>query len=310
MQESTRNEYKRLAQHFYSTRLGDAPPSPKRLQDALRDAAPDYRPAYWRRLRKAIEVDQSDKGYINAAVRIAAVANPVTVEGGGTGDIKPKQRRCRKVTDADIKTIAADADDRGDSTMKHVLFWTRMTGLRPSELPYVQVLDDNRIRIEGAKKSHNGKRGADRDLVVDSRVYRTLSKTVENLPKDAAEVGRLQRRLQSTVNRLFPRRKAKPSLYSIRHQMGSDLKASGKSRAEIATIMGHQTTASVDQYGSRRSGRKGGFLPDASEGNADVRQNHDQPYSQQPHPEPEPEMDIDDDPMIEPGQSPGRDLDV
>lgn len=49
--EKTKAEYRRLAAHFYEKRLGDEPPSPKRITDALAGCAHEYRPAYWRRLR-------------------------------------------------------------------------------------------------------------------------------------------------------------------------------------------------------------------------------------------------------------------
>ena len=40
--------------------------------------------------------------------------------------------------------------------------------------------------------------------------------------------------------------------------MGSELKASGLSRRQVAYAMGHQATESVNQYGNRRKS-KGGF---------------------------------------------------
>lgn len=45
--------------------------------------------------------------------------------------------------------------------------------------------------------------------------------------------------------------------------MGSDLKASGLSRTEVAYIMGHQSTESVDRYGNAKTARKGAMCPRA-----------------------------------------------
>ena len=60
--------------------------------------------------------------------------------------------------------------------------------------------------------------------------------------------------------------------------MGSDLKASGMSRVEIAYAMGHQSTQSVEVYGNRRkaSGR-GGIKPAPNADMSMVRENHTQP---------------------------------
>ncbi|MFM5276678.1 site-specific integrase, partial [Aeromonas caviae] len=59
---------------------------------------------------------------------------------------------------------------------------------------------------------------------------------------------------------LWPARKSLPTFYSWRHQMGSELKASGLDRQRIAYIMGHQATSSVDKYGNRKSAN-GNVLP-------------------------------------------------
>ena len=303
MQPDTQREYQRLAENFYSKRLDEGKRSPKRLQDVLRSVGSEYRPAYWRRLRKAIEVDQRLKGYGDAADRIADTVNPATADGA-TEPVKAKQRRCRQVNYDDTMTLVRDAERRGDDQMIAALLWVRKTGLRPAEMPGAEVLDDGRVRISGAKKSHGGKRGADRDLRMDSGDLEALRTYCDDLPKTADEVRRLQRRMQNAVREAFPRRKSRPSLYSWRHQLGSDLKAAGLDREEIATIMGHQGTGSVDQYGNRRSAGQRRAIPRAAAINPGVRQTHDLPYSQQA--EPEPVMDPDDDPMREPSK--GNDL--
>lgn len=47
------------------------------------------------------------------------------------------------------------------------------------------------------------------------------------------------------------------SLYTFRHKVASDLKASGVSKSEIAAFLGHRTTDSQQFYGYARSGRGG-----------------------------------------------------
>ncbi len=44
-------------------------------------------------------------------------------------------------------------------------------------------------------------------------------------------------------------------MYTLRHQFGSNLKASGMSAIEMAYVMGHQATDSISRYGDKRFGR-------------------------------------------------------
>lgn len=43
-------------------------------------------------------------------------------------------------------------------------------------------------------------------------------------------------------------------MYTLRHQFGSNLKASGMSAIEMAYVMGHQATDSISRYGDKRLG--------------------------------------------------------
>ncbi len=58
MREKTKADYRKLAEHFYATRLPGQTPSPKRIADALAACATDYRPAYWVKLRGGTGFDQ------------------------------------------------------------------------------------------------------------------------------------------------------------------------------------------------------------------------------------------------------------
>lgn len=53
------------------------------------------------------------------------------------------------------------------------------------------------------------------------------------------------------------RRRYWPTLYSLRHQVAADAKASGSSKAEVAALLGHGSDATAGlHYGRRRSGGK------------------------------------------------------
>ncbi len=262
MQTKTEREYLRLAMHFYETRLGGKPPAPQRVRQALEACAGEYRPAYWRRLRGALALAQEAAGYPDAAKLIRATKNPITAPGS-TAEVKPKQRRAKAIAPADQERLRARLEERGDRAALAVLEVIRLTGCRPAEIASVRVEGDQ-VRITGAKGRRD--RGIpERVLQVQplqaAWIQRAIATLREAAPGGdiAAEVGRVQDRVARAGQALWPRRAATPTLYSWRHQMGADLKASGMSRREVAYVMGHRSTESVNVYGDRRqaSGSKG-----------------------------------------------------
>ncbi len=105
MNEKTQASYRTLAAHFYEKRLDGQPPTPKRLADALKACAGEYRPAYWRKLRNALAFDQREKGFTEAATRLDATVNPLTAEGASGEGVKAKQPRSKRVTQADEERL-------------------------------------------------------------------------------------------------------------------------------------------------------------------------------------------------------------
>lgn len=292
MREKTRQEYLRLAAHFYTERLGDVSiPTGQQIADALCAIAQNHGRPYWRRLRRALEVDQLERGNIDAADLIASTQNPATRDGL---PVKPKQRRVKSVPPSDFDklvdalqtselnstTVTTDPGVLAAITMAHLL------GCRPNEMPKVQALDNNRVFIPGSKKTDD--RGLDRTIILPEKEHNLICWAVEWLAAEpetkAGKIACIQSRLRTLTKRLWPRRNALPTLYSFRHQMGSDLKASGRDRREIAYIMGHQCTKSVDAYGDRRrSAYSRSISADASAEELDelIRENHQPAYSQQ-----------------------------
>ncbi len=94
----------------------------------------------------------------------------------------------------------------------------------------------------------------------------------------------LQTRLNNLTRETWPRRKTQATFYSFRHQLGSNLKASGIDRSEVAYLMGHQSTSSVDAYGDKRKGTGAIKIApgvDQEQINSVVREKHSNPLSQQ-----------------------------
>lgn len=275
MTPATQDAYRKLSEHFYATRLDGQPPTPKRLADALKAAAADYRPAYFRRLRNALEFDQHDRGFAEAAIRVAAVKNPVTAPGSTT-KTKPKRAAVKRVTDADEQRLFKHLIAKKDKDTYYAVRLIAATGARPAELKNM-VIQGDQVTILGAKKSHNSQRGADRVIVLAPGQKTLIANAIAHMQN--VDLSRVKDRLRAAGQALWPQRKALPSMYSWRHQMGSDLKASGLSRVEVAYLMGHQSTESVDRYGNARTARKGALCPRAAK-DADmsrVRELHSEP---------------------------------
>lgn len=276
MNEKTKDDYRKLAAHFYEQRLKGEQPSPKRITDALSACAHEYRPAYWRRLRNALEFDQRDKKFFDAADRIKFTRNKMTTTVDGTGIVNandrgptaPKQRRAKTISDEDMSTLKLAAHrSKSGSDVLAALNIAEYLGVRPAEMLSLRIDVDNGLaHVTGVKKSGKGDRGADRTirLTVGRTSMRMLASIVEQLQASEKErpgvIHRVQSRLDRLTKRLWPRRAARPTLYSLRHKMGARLKASGADRRAIAYIMGHQSTKSVDVYGDRRSAKRSGGL--------------------------------------------------
>ena len=280
---ATRAAYSKLAENFYEHRVSGQP-SPKRVADALKNCASEYRPAYWRKLRNALMYDQVSKGYHDAASRIGATRNPVTAAGG---EVKKKQRRIKSVSDADHSKLSQEAMKDEDQAVFSAMLIARYVGCRPAEMLSVSDAGNNRVAIEGAKKS-KGNRGLDRVVELDPALHKLVLYSVARLreaePGKSGIMHKVQSRMDRLCKRLWPRRAAHITLYSFRHQLGGDLKASSMSRTEIAYVMGHQSTKSVEVYGDRRKGGKTAVKPALGADMSMIRENHSAPGPKAPTP--------------------------
>lgn len=272
MNEKTKEEYLKLADHFIKTRLRGDQPTLKRVSKALTDCAGEYRPAYWRRLRIALALHQEANGYRDNSDVIRTIKNPVTTSGD-LDAIKKKEYRVKRVSEADADKIKRAVSH--DPLLSAAVYMSREFGLRPAEL-FSLSCEDGVLRVKGAKKRKD--RGADRDILVTGMQKFAVMTAVQTLNDHSdVTVKALQDRLRTHCKKMWPKRKAVPSFYSFRHQLGSDLKAdTGYSREQVAYLMGHQSTASVDQYGNRKtaSGRDRKIYPADSADLSQIREKH------------------------------------
>ena len=250
MNAQTQRSYLSLATHFYSTRLKESSLTSLNIVEALVHAAPEYRPDYFRRLRNALAFDQERRGNKHAAEEINRTLNPVTAQGLPR---KRKQRRQQKMSDDSFKLITNALAERDLLVECGALLLIFLTGARPCELNGISI-DGNRIHIVGAKCSHSGLRGADRTLEAEEGICDSISNALAAFHSKVKSIDAVRVAISDVVQEIFPV-KQRPSMYTLRHQFGANLKASGLSRFEIAYIMGHQATDSINRYGDKRFGR-------------------------------------------------------
>ena len=295
MNEKTKEDYRKLAKNFYEKfGLTEDRRTAKNISDSLKYNASEYRPAYFRRLRNALAFDQAEKGFDKASKKINSVQNPTT-KNKDRSAIKAKQKRQKSVSGDDFHKLFKAVREKQDLPLAGALLVSRHLGVRPIELFQISPLGDNKVFIKGAKKRDD--RGLDREILLDEEDYKGLVQALSFLEKfkeDCESKGLkstpehlLQERLRTLTKKVFPRRKTHPTFYSFRHQLGSNLKGSGMNRSQVAYLMGHQSTESVEVYGDKRTSRsKLRIAPAVSQGQIDavVRENHSKPMSQQPKP--------------------------
>jgi integrase len=253
MQESTKHSYRKLCAHFFSQHMKGKELTRRTITETLVELAPQFSIAYFRRLKNAIAFDLTEREYSDAARSILEIENPVTAPGS---PIKKKLQppRAKHFSDEDYAVIAAHLLDKQHHEEWAALTLIKFTGARPAELKNMRV-KDGIIAIMGAKKSHASTRGADRFLTVDDAgTLSIIEACLMILNQSDKSMDAIRHRLRDEGVKLWPRRNAVPTLYSMRHQVGSNLKASGKGARVVAYIMGHQSTSSVSVYGDRRRG--------------------------------------------------------
>lgn len=286
MIEQTKQDYLKVAEYFLKVRLTykGIPITQKNIKQALISCAPEYRPAYWRRLRRALVVLQVEAGFNKTAKILKRVHNPVTSSNSSSelkSQKKKKQRRKKHVEKEDHLKLKAYFEDKHDQAVLAAIEIGRILGCRPAEMLDLKMFDNNQIFITGAKKTARGTRGLDRTVIVSERDYNTISslklsfheETHHNRHKGKSEraMHRIQHRLATATKKLWPNRKHQITLYSYRHQMGSDLKASGLSIRAVAAIMGHQSVDSVNVYGNKRKSSRDPSIRATAESIASVR---------------------------------------
>ncbi len=253
MHQTTLRKYQTRASNFYNTHCRTDEPTSAQICAALLDLAPTYRPNSFSTLKNALAHDQVERGNPNTAQAIRRLINPVTARGSVLPK-KPKPKKVCGVSDEDFWDLILHLRSRDfyDEALCAMLAY--YLGVRPCEMRTITVVG-NQVNIIGGKKSAPLNRGADRTLIIDQpAVLKAVAEAAVWMSKCTRTDTAIRDRLRKECRALWPRRKRHPTLKSFRHQMGSNLKASGESDEVVAYIMGHQSIESIEIYGDRRSG--------------------------------------------------------
>lgn len=253
MKPITLQKYRTRAQNFYVNYCGGHNPNSAQICAALLARCQAYRPNAFSTLKSALAHDQTAHGNIQAAQAIRALVNPVTAPGSAMIK-KPKPRSIRSVSEEEFKELLGHLRtlECFDEACSIILAF--YLGVRPCEMRTITV-QGNQVSIIGGKKSAPLHRGADRTLTIETPyVLKSITVAAQWMSECKRTNTAIRDRLRKECRALWPRRTKHPTLKSFRHQMGSNLKASGESDETVAYIMGHQSTESVSVYGNRRSG--------------------------------------------------------
>jgi len=268
MKPITLQKYQIRAQNFYMNHCGGEDPNSAQICAALLARCQAYRPNAFSTLKSALAHDQLARGNTQAAKAICTLVNPVTAPGSVLSK-KPKPRSVRSVSEEEFKELLGHLHtlEYFDEACSIVLAF--YLGVRPCEMRTITV-QGNQVSIIGGKKSAPLHRGADRTVTIETPyVLKSITVAAQWMSECERTNTAIRDRLRKECRALWPRRKQHPTLKSFRHQLGSNLKASGESDAALAYIMGHQSIDSISVYGNRRSGA-GAKLHVKTAANADL----------------------------------------
>lgn len=217
--------------------------------------------------RAALISFMSDRGHESAASLMAGVS---TTEDGAQRE--PRHARLKKLPPAYIDMIAEhlDLDRIIDRLLFCLLYAGAISGLRPGEwrnARFVEADGGRHILVVQNSKNTNGRaHGAERTITFhdldddQSGVIDSLITEISCLSNEeyAATMAGIKYRMSRISAKVWPNARARPTLYSGRHQFSADAKKAGVDSVALAAIMGHKSPEAAERfYGVRRDGGSG-----------------------------------------------------
>lgn len=245
---------------------------------------PDLAKRTWRQYKAALtySMDELRKQKTPENPRYVALTHAIALlaSEASTGARKrgrqTSARKLKKVAAEDIRELRQYfvANSKAHRWSRLALSYMEvllLTGMRPSEVAGAEFEwsshADVTARIVNGKGSNHRGNGLQRTILLSNleshhiaSIQTLLSLTeAEWAPQEPARrLKLLSKYWDRAVRGALGRRRAYPCLYSFRHQFAADAKKAGRSRAEIAALMGHASDATASShYGRTTSGRGG-----------------------------------------------------
>lgn len=186
------------------------------------------------------------------------------------GEEKPRTsgQKAKKLSLNDFRNLILQLRDSRSQWADMTAFWlfaSQCTGLRPGEWEHASLAYDEKKRtvliVKNAKHT-NGRSFSDERRIILNRLkdhqLQAVRKQIDNARfygqqgkyKDFYDGCRLL--LLSVNQRMWPKRKTHPTLYTARHMFASNAKTT-MTKIEVAALMGHSSDRTAGlHYGKRR----------------------------------------------------------
>ncbi len=224
----------------------------------------------WRLLRSCVRFYLQEQGASQEARDLLEASVGIPPEQRAVSSDARKMARKqfpREALDGILDILESDDRPHGGEYDGFLAAWLRANlevGLRPAEWEFVEARqhdDQYLVFVRNAKATHGRGNGEYRTLFVPRSVFLMVQRAIE-LRDRLMEFGLTWKELQHRIRiRLYTVRQDVPQarnicLYSTRHQVIADAKSAGKSPAEIAAMVGHNSEdTNRRHYGKARVGR-------------------------------------------------------
>lgn len=173
------------------------------------------------------------------------------------GQRRPRKRRKLPLGVNRLRALYTTARQRGDETLAAALLIATWFGVRLGELPTLRVVravNDEKVFLVVKSAKRTPVRGSNRDLEIPLEHQAIVTAAVNTI--HGCNTEQLRKRLYYLDRELYPRHTYRVTIHRIRHQVASDLKASGIDLADLGALLGHRSQKSTEHYGDRRHGKR------------------------------------------------------
>ena len=205
-----------------------------------------------------------------SSVEAAEYLAKITSEKSYKKSDKTSAQKMKRIPSNDLEKLIKYLDEHDGKWNLYIKNWILsaiICGLRPIEWKDSEIISyegKTALKIKNAKHTNGRAHGEFRIILLNNLTEDELNLINEHIysVKEFDKIGEYDKfyrncvaQLNTVNNKIFGRRKKNITLYSARHQFSANAKSAGKSKREIAALMGHKVdkTATI-HYGKGRFG--------------------------------------------------------